>query len=78
MEQIDSGVFLDQLQQAIESSTGHRGFSCPICEFNEWTVVDGVIPLQVTGPATSAVSVVPVVCGNCNFVAQFAVGQEQG
>ena len=76
MEQMDSGRFLDHLQDALEASTGHRGFDCPICQSSEWTVVDGQIPLQITGPASGSVGVVPVVCTNCNFVAQFVVSQE--
>ncbi len=74
MTKFDSAGFLDNLQAAIERTAERLGFSCPICEGNEWTVVDGTTPIPVNGAGT--INAVPVVCENCGFIASFAVSQD--
>lgn len=76
MTQFDSEEFLNNLQANIERSADRLGFSCPICEASEWTIVDGTVQMPVSGEGVGDIQAVPVVCENCGFIASFAVGQE--
>ena len=76
MPSFDSEAFLNGLQDAIERTSGSRGFSCPICTGSEWTIVDGVFSEELQNDEPSTVHAAPVVCDNCAFVARFVIGQD--
>ncbi len=74
-EEFDSGAFLDRLLAAVRETSDRGSFDCPVCTSSEWTILDGTITQQVSG-GVGEVKVVPVVCNNCGYIAQFAAGQD--
>lgn len=74
--EFDSEAFLEALQSSVESTSGSRGFNCPICRGGEWTVVDGVMSQELVVGEGRTLHTALVVCVNCAYLARFALGQD--
>ena len=66
----DGGAFLGFILDAVEHGSGDPTVQCPICKAGDWTIVEGRILHSLD--VGQDFKLVPLVCGNCGFVAQFA------
>ena len=71
-----------ELKDKVVSRLNEKGLrECPMCHSNQFTIVDGFQQLMVNKELTSAfvvggpiIPVVAIVCNNCGFLSQHAVG----
>ena len=70
--------FVKKFEDAIERKKGSRDVRCPICTDNQWEFA-GAFHMSMLQEAPtglriggSAIPTLPLICGNCGFVANFA------
>jgi len=73
----------EEFAEALESAVKRknvRGIICPICSNGKWNIPGGytmsplqddLVGIKIGGPS---IPKVPIVCNNCGFVAEIAIG----
>lgn len=71
--------FIEAFEDAVRRKGG-KGIICPICSNGKWNIPGGytmsalqneLVGLKIGGPA---IPKVPIICNNCGFVAEIAIG----
>ncbi len=73
--------FIKRLEEAVKRKTGSTAMHCPLCSNNNWSVQTGYMFASLQTEISSGITLgvpglptVPIVCNNCGFVAQIALG----